>query len=303
MILVIGEILMDMIGNSTKDSLDVVGKLGGAPFNVASDLSDLDVDVCFHGVLGKDVIGDFLSNQLKEVKDNLSLSLSRREDRMTTIAFFLKDKGDFQFLRKAGADYDFRKEELLSLPYKEASIIHFGSLFLSEKEARERIFSTIEEYKKENRLISFDVNFRSDIFKEGEDYISYYKEMISLSDIIKTTTDELNMLTGEKDLEEGLKKLGNHKIILITDGKNGSYCYYKEHLYFKKSTPVTPVDTIGCGDSFMAGSLSYLYRKDICSLKEEDIYDLLSRGNNCGKKTCLVKGAIHGYRCLKDLED
>lgn len=303
MILVIGEILMDMIGNSTKDSLDVVGKLGGAPFNVASDLSDLDVHVCFHGVLGKDVIGDFLSDQLKEVKDNLSLSLSRREDRMTTIAFFLKDKGDFQFLRKAGADYDFRKEELLSLPYQDASIIHFGSLFLSEKEARERIFSTIEEYKKENKLISFDVNFRSDIFKEGEDYISYYKEMISLSDIIKTTTDELDMLTGEKDLKEALKKLGNHKIILITDGKNGSYCYYKEHLYFKKSIPVTPVDTIGCGDSFMAGSLSYLYNKDIDSLKEEDIYDLLSRGNNCGRKTCLVTGALHGYRCLKDLED
>ena len=303
MILVIGEILMDMIGNTAKDSLDVVGKLGGAPFNVASDLSDLNVPVCFHGVLGKDVIGDFLSDQLKEAKDNLSLSLSRREDKMTTIAFFLKDKGDFQFLRKAGADYDFKKEELLALPYQKASIIHFGSLFLSDKNARETIFSTIKDYKKEKKLISFDVNFRSDIFKEGEDYISYYNEMISLSDIIKTTTDELEMLTGEKELINGLKKLGEHKIILITDGKNGSYSYYDEHLYFKKSVPIKPVDTIGCGDSFMAGSLSYLYNKDIDSLKEEDIDALLERGNLCGKKTCLVTGALHAYRSINDLED
>ena len=127
--------------------------------------------------------------------------------------------------------------------------------------------------------------------------------MISLSDIIKTTTDELEMLTGEKELINGLKKLGEHKIILITDGKNGSYSYYHEHLYFKKSVPVKPIDTIGCGDSFMAGSLSYLYNKDIDSLKEEDIDALLECGNLCGKKTCLVTGALHAYRSINDLED
>ena len=53
----------------------------------------------------------------------------------------------------------------------------------------------------------------------------------------------------------------------------------------------------------MAGSLSYLYNKDIDSLKEEDIDALLERGNLCGKKTCLVTGALHAYRSINDLED
>lgn len=64
MILVIGEILIDMVGNIASNSLQLEGKLGGAPFNVASNLADLDVDTTFYGVVGKDVIGDFLLDQL-----------------------------------------------------------------------------------------------------------------------------------------------------------------------------------------------------------------------------------------------
>ncbi len=303
MILVIGEILMDMIGNVERDFLLLNGKLGGAPFNVASDLADLDVPVTFHGILGKDVIGDFLSSQLETRKDNLTLLLSSRPERMTTIAFFLKDKGDFQFLRKQGADYDFRKEELLSLPYRKADLIHFGSLFLSEKEAREAVFSSIKAYRKANKEISFDVNFRKDIFRNGEDYLSYYREMVSYSDIVKTTREELSMLTGEADLLAGLEALGKHQIVFVTDGKAGSYCYYHQKLHFRQSNPATPIDTIGCGDSFMAGVLSYLDGKELDTLDEADIEALLTRGNACGRKTCLVRGALHGYRSLEDLKD
>ncbi len=299
MILVIGEILMDMIGEEKKDSLQVQGKLGGAPLNVASDLSDLDVDTMFYGVIGKDIIGDFLEGQFKDKKNNFTVCLSEREDKETTIAFFLKDKGEFQFLRKNGADYAFEKDELLSLPYRDADIIHFGSLFLSEKSSREVIFDVVREYRKAGKRISFDVNYRSDIFKKEEDVISYYKKMISYSDIVKLTKDELSLLTGIHDMVIALKTFDDCKIILITDGENGSYCYLHGNLYHKESEKVKPIDTIGCGDSFMAGCLSYLYHHSLST--EKDILSMLARGNECGKRTCLVQGALHGYKSLDDL--
>ncbi len=300
MVLVIGEILMDMIGNENIDSLQVQGKLGGAPLNVASDLADLDVDTMFYGVIGKDIIGQFLKGQLRNRKKNFSILLNEREDRETTIAFFLKDKGEFQFLRKNGADYDFDKETLLSLPYQNAKIIHFGSLFLSDKKARETIFECIKEYKKEDKIISFDVNYRSDIFKDTDDIVSYYKEMISYSDIVKLTKDELALLTGTDDMNNALKTFDDRKVILITDGENGSYCYLNGKLYHQASEKVNPIDTIGCGDSFMAGCLSYIHNHSLVT--KENILDMLSRGNECGKRTCLVSGAIHGYHSLEDLK-
>ncbi len=300
MVLVIGEILMDMIGNENIDSLQVQGKLGGAPLNVASDLADLDVDTMFYGVIGKDIIGQFLKGQLRDRKSNFSILLNESEDRETTIAFFLKDKGEFQFLRKNGADYDFDKETLLSLPYQNAKIIHFGSLFLSDRKAREIVFECIKEYKKEDKLISFDVNYRSDIFKDTDDIVSYYKEMISYSDIVKLTKDELTLLTGIDDMNNALKAFDDRKVILITDGENGSYCYLNGKLYHKASEKVNPIDTIGCGDSFMAGCLSYIHNHSLST--KENILDMLSRGNECGKRTCLVSGALHGYHSLEDVK-
>ena len=291
---------MDMIGNENIDSLQVQGKLGGAPLNVASDLADLDVDTMFYGVIGKDIIGQFLKGQLRNRKKNFSILFNEREDRETTIAFFLKDKGEFQFLRKNGADYDFDKETLLSLPYQNAKIIHFGSLFLSDKKARETIFECIKEYKKEEKLISFDVNYRSDIFKDTDDIVSYYKEMISCSDIVKLTKDELALLTGTDDMNNALKTFDDRKVILITDGENGSYCYLNGKLYHQASEKVNPIDTIGCGDSFMAGCLSYIHNHSLTT--KENILDMLSRGNECGKRTCLVSGALHGYHSLEDLK-
>ncbi len=291
---------MDMIGNENIDSLQVQGKLGGAPLNVASDLADLDIDTMFYGVIGKDIIGQFLKRQLSDRKSNFSVLLNEKEDKQTTIAFFLKDKGEFQFLRKNGADYDFDKDALLSLPYQEAKIIHFGSLFLSDMKARETIFDYIKEYKKENKLISFDVNYRSDIFLNTDDIISYYNEMIFYSDIVKLTKDELKLLTGIDDMNVALKAFGDSKIILITDGENGSYCYLDCKLYHKASEKVNPVDTIGCGDSFMAGCLSYIHDHSLST--EANVLEMLTRGNECGKRTCLVSGALHGYSSLEDLK-
>ena len=52
MILVIGEILIDLIGEDNNDGIDLTARLGGAPFNVASNLSFLDVPTTFYGVVG-----------------------------------------------------------------------------------------------------------------------------------------------------------------------------------------------------------------------------------------------------------
>lgn len=45
----------------------------------------------------------------------------------------------------------------------------------------------------------------------------------------------------------------------------------KINYIFKKASKVIPVDTIGCGDSFMAGDhCSYLYNLNLDNILEED---------------------------------
>ncbi len=49
-----------------------------------------------------------------------------------------------------------------------------------------------------------------------------------------------------------LKKLSEHcpKIIAITDGDNGAYCYYDKHIYFEPAIKIKEKDTTGVGDAF-----------------------------------------------------
>lgn len=296
MVLVIGEILVDRIGNQEKASLKLTAKRGGAARNVASDLADLKTETSFYGVIGKDVLGSFLLSSLKDCSLYLKPYIFQRNDKETTIAFFLKDQGSFQFLRKDGADYDFSLKERNTLPASKCSIIHFGSLFVSDTDSRKRVLSYIRSRKKKGKRISFDVNFRKDIFSPNQKYVSCYQERISLCDIVKFTKEEILMLSKKDDIESAREFYSRSaKLILVTDGKEGSYAYYNGTMCFEKSTPVKPVDTIGCGDSFRAGCLSYLDGKDLSSLSEEDISSRLKRGNECGRKTCLVEGALHAY--------
>ena len=72
MILVIGEILIDLIGKDNDDGIDLTARLGGAPFNVASNLSFLDVPTTFYGVVGEDIFGEYI---LKEAKKSYKLNL------------------------------------------------------------------------------------------------------------------------------------------------------------------------------------------------------------------------------------
>ena len=155
MILVIGEILIDLIGKDNNDGIDFTARLGGAPFNVASNLSFLDVPTTFYGIVGEDIFGEYI---LKEAKKSykLNLNIIKEKERNTTLATYIKDdssnEGTFEFIRKNGSDYFFTKNDLSKIDLVKVDLIHFGSLFLSNDVARNNIFGFIDEVKSKKTI-------------------------------------------------------------------------------------------------------------------------------------------------------
>ncbi len=76
MILSIGEILADMVGNEEDGTLTFKAFCGGAPFNVAVNAKKAGASVAFVGKVGKDVIGRFVRKEA--LKANLEFGYSRR---------------------------------------------------------------------------------------------------------------------------------------------------------------------------------------------------------------------------------
>ena len=132
MLLCIGEILADMIGEEKNGITTYERKAGGAPFNVACALKKFGADVKFVGSVGDDLIGQFLIKYAKDFGMDITY-IHQNAERNTTLAFVeLNEEGDrsFCFYRKNTADYFMPEvsDELIN----SADIICIGSLMLAD---------------------------------------------------------------------------------------------------------------------------------------------------------------------------
>ncbi len=295
MVAVIGEILVDMIGIEKDGVTSFQRRVGGAPFNVAMAINKLGGRSSFVGAVGNDLMGTFLINYVK----NSSLDdyfIDTIEDRNTTMAFVALDsKGErsFSFFRKHTADYAIKYP--LPLFVRKANIIHLGSLMLSEKGCLDFLLKVIDDAHKNNQLVSFDVNYRSDIFKDEKEAISLYKQIINKVDIVKFSEDEVEIFSSSF-----VESLSN-KLICISLGEKGSAYRYNSLTNQVHSIKVNPVDTTGAGDAFFGAILYQLDGKKLDELNKDALDKIFAIANIVGSLNTLGFGAVDHLPMLNEV--
>lgn len=293
MILSVGEILVDMIGAEKDGTFYYERKAGGAPFNVACAAAKFGADSAFVGCVGDDTVGNFLEKFVKN--QGLACAYVKKDTSVnTTLAFVELDKTgerSFCFYRKNTADY--RLPEIPEDIFAQADIVHIGSLMLSEAQGEEYAISLAQKAKAAGKLVSFDVNFRDDIFRDTQAAVAIYKKLIESADIVKFSEDEMDIFT--KEYVESL----TDKLVCVSLGANGSMWRYQGEAENVPSIAVKPVDTTGAGDAFYAGVLSQIDGKKRTEWTKELLDSAFRFGNICGALNTLGRGAID---CLPDLE-
>lgn len=292
MILSVGEILADMIGQKVNGVTTFKAFCGGAPFNLAVNAKQSGAKVGFVGRVGNDVIGRFvLCEAQKAHLDRLDIQIDA--ERNTTIAFVTLTDGerDFAFNRHDTADFNIDFDDIDIWDYKDLNIVHLGSLMLSEQKGRELAEKIANKASELGAKLSFDMNFRKDIYKNFEDAKRAYAPFVERADIIKFSDDELADYTGISDIDEAAKSvLKKDKLLLVTLGKSGSAYYYNDLKGIVPSiSGVKCVDTTGAGDAFFGAFLANIEGKE---LTEENIVYAMQQGNIKGAKTTEFYGAI-----------
>ena len=293
MLVCIGEILADMIGEEKNGITTYERKAGGAPFNVACALKKFGADVKFVGSVGDDLIGKFLIKYANDFGMDTTY-IHQNTERNTTLAFVeLNEEGDrsFCFYRKNTADYCM--PELNDELIKAADIICIGSLMLADADCVEYALNIIERAHSFGKTVAFDVNYRTDIYRDKESALKTYKKILALADIVKFSEDEVEIFT-----EEYVNGLTD-KLVLITLGKNGSEWRYMGKRNTVPTITVKPIDTTGAGDAFFAGTLSILDRHKGSPLSEQLLNESLRFGNIAGALNTTGRGAIDN---LPDLD-
>lgn len=293
MLLCIGEILADMIGEEKNGVITYERKAGGAPFNVACALKKFGRRVKFVGNVGDDLIGRFLVKYAKDFGMDTDC-INVDSERNTTLAFVeLNEEGDrsFCFYRKNTADYCMPavSDGLL----RSADTVCIGSLMLSDSKCVKYALDIVKQAHSLGKTVAFDVNYRTDIFPDTESAIKTYKKILAEADIVKFSEDEVEIFT-----EDYVNSL-TEKLVLITLGKNGSEWRYKGNKNQIPTITVKPVDTTGAGDAFFAGALAVIDANAGKTLTEQLLNDALRFGNVCGALNTTGRGAIDN---LPDLE-
>lgn len=139
-----------------------------------------------------------------------------------------------------------------------ASVYHLGTLVAGDIPA-----AAIKALAAKGR-VSLDVQgYLRKVINENVVPVDWHEkeELLPFVYFLKANEEEMAVLTGQSDAEEGAKKLlaWGAKEVIITRGSEGSLVYNNADYYLIPAfTPTVIKDATGCGDTYMAG---YLYKR------------------------------------------
>lgn len=312
-VLCLGELLIDFICSDINQGLtkgiNFVKKAGGAPANVTAALAKLGGKSYFAGKVGNDNFGEFLKQTLYEVGVDTSMLVMDKNSNTTLSFVSLNENGERDFIFNRGADELFAWDDLDNEKLKTFNIIHFGSATaLLGGPSKDTYLKVMDIASERQNFISFDPNYRVDLWKNRlDEFITVSKSCIKYADFVKVSDEEIEIITGKKKLEDGVKefhKLGA-KLVAVTLGKKGTLISNGENVSIISSIKVKSIDSTGAGDAFVGAFLYKISQEDNPKMlinNFEKVKEIVLFSNKVGAMACTKLGAIDSLPTLKEIE-
>jgi fructokinase len=262
----------------------------------------LGADTGFIGKVGDDSFGRSLAETLRKEGVNTD-GLFVSDSVPTTMAIVSVDASgerEFSFYRNPGADTQLTTEEAVAVIENDLPLIlHAGSLSMTTSPSREACEEALRFAKERGVIISYDPNYRAALWDTEENAVAMMKKLLPLADILKVSDEEMLMLTGTEDFEEGSLVLSGYgpRLVLVTLGSQGVFVRYGEYAEVVPGFRVKVADTNGAGDTFLGAMLAQIAARGegadlLCGLNAETLRDYLTYANKAASLTCSRHGAI-----------
>ncbi len=246
---------------------------GGSEFNVASGAANLGIRAAIVTKLPKNKIGHFISRRIRygNVSDDYVIWDDSDQKRL---GLYYYESGVYP--RKSAVVYDRANASVCSLDLSEipndifakTRIFHISSISLAlGSKLRETALQMIRCMKENGAAISFDVNYRANLWSE-EEARSVIKEILPFVDILfvsEETSRRMMQKTGTIDEimksyadEYGCKIVATTRRDVISPTKHnfGSRIFYDGKFYEEPHyMGIEVIDRIGSGDAYVAGIL------------------------------------------------
>jgi len=297
-----GESLIDMLPRKTDAGEDAFFPVpGGALFNTAIALGRLGEPAGFVSGISTDMFGQQLMDALSS--SNVDATHCVNSERPTTLAFvqLVDGQAKYAFFDENTAGSGLRPEDIPDLPTS-VEALHFGGISLISEPGASAYESLLINMA-DKAVISLDPNIRTGFISDETGYLVRITRMISKSDIVKVSDEDLDWLAEQDgqhrdpmDLARSWLSVGV-ALVLITLGADGAQLLREGGEVTAPVTPAKVVDTIGAGDTFNAGFLAGLRRagclekQALRKATENDLRSALDLANSVAAITVSRAGA------------
>jgi fructokinase len=276
---VCGEALIDLVqadvGSSDSFSSTWLALSAGGPMNSAVALGKLGANTHFLGRLSRDAFGRQLRQHILEA--NVKLDLATESSQATSIAVVSLDEqgvASYTFHFSDTANFGWQIDDLPELPADDW--LHIASLSCIVSPGAEVLLDWMSDVKSG---VSYDINVRPTVITDPDVYWSKVQPWLRVvgrrGGIVKASDEDIKFLTkaeasggqdGGDPVEAAAAWVEQYGLGLavITLGPGGGVAIEPGgNITRVPGFPTKVVDTVGAGDTFMAGFLDGWVKLDV----------------------------------------
>jgi len=258
--------------------------LGSSSAILAHNLASLGVRVGFITMIGPDDLGKIALSRLAEAGVDLTQVQTSPRNTPTGITILLHHGSVRHILTYPGTMFEMDRD-FVNVDYlARGRHFHLSSLFL-QKALQRDLPAICRQLKKAGLTLSLDTN------DDPEDqWDGVLDELLDLVDVLLPNYEEALRVTHTQNLDEALSILSARvPVVAVKHGSKGSIVQTKHARFTAPPFHVTPVDTIGAGDSFNAGFLKGY-------LEKQPLERCAVMGNATAALSLLRSGGTEAYR-------
>lgn len=247
---VAGEALVDLV--IPPGGGPPVARPGGSPLNVAVGLARLDHDVLLVTQIGNDPYGELIRDHLEASNVRLATGAVVTGARTSTATATLRADGSASYVFELDT-----RLPTLELP-EGLDAAHVGSFGSWLEPGAAVVRALAEQARSRGVLVTYDPNVRPTLIEDKPSYVAGVLAWTERVDVVKASAEDVEYLVGPDRKPPWRTALdvvthGGDAVAVAVDGRWSRYV----------PPPVNVVDTIGAGDTFMAGLLDGLARNGL----------------------------------------
>jgi 2-dehydro-3-deoxygluconokinase len=273
-------------------------RIGGAESNVAIGVARLGRPAVWMGRVGDDGVGRRVLRELRAE----GVTVDAVVDPEARTGLMLKEtptagRTRVSYYRAGSAGSRIGIDDLDYEAIETAGVLHVTGITLALSESAEQaVFAAIGAAVAAGVPVSFDVNHRPALWGD-RDPAPLYRRVAERSAIVFAGADEAALLVGAgspEQLAARIADLGPAQAI-VKLGEDGCVASIDGEALSAPAEKITPLDTVGAGDAFVAGYL-------VALLDELAPADRLRQGARCGAFACLGPGDWESLPRRADLD-